>query len=84
MSEKMREKRNESVMCKFGVVKEVWLSEKKVVVIHSPVFWESGYRRQLELVSEGYDAVRLNTGVEEEAIEADRLLELCFDSAREN
>jgi hypothetical protein len=66
------------IKCKFGVVKEIWLSENKVVLIHDPAFWESAYRRQLELQEEGIDVVRLNTGVEEDKKTAEKLLDMCF------
>jgi len=65
--------------CKVGVVKEVWLENGKVYIIHSPAFTESAQRRQQELMEEGYDVIRLNTGIKEEAEWADELLGLCLD-----
>jgi hypothetical protein len=66
------------IKCEFGVVKEIWLSENKVVLIHSPAWTETARRIQEELMAEGYDVVRLNTGVEEDDIRAEELLDMCF------
>jgi hypothetical protein len=65
--------------CEFGVVKKIWIDENKVVLIHDPAFWESAYNLQIELQNEGYEVSRLNTGVEEDRKEADRLLDQCFE-----
>jgi hypothetical protein len=66
------------IYCKVkGVVKEVWF-EDRVYVIHDPAFWETGYKRQEKLQQEGYNVIRLNTGVEEDAKLANQLLDLCF------
>ena len=65
------------IKCEWGVVKEVWLSENKVVLIHSPDWTETARRIQEELMTEGYDVIRLNTGVDYEAEEAERLLDKC-------
>jgi hypothetical protein len=54
-----------NVRCEFGVIKKVWLGERKVVLIHSPDWTETARRMQEELMAEGYDVIRLNTGVEE-------------------
>ena len=65
--------------CKFGTVKEVWIDDKKVVLIHDPAFWETAYNLQIELQNEGYDVTRLNTGVEEDRVEAEKLIDQCFE-----
>ena len=65
--------------CEFGVVKKIWIDDKKVVLIHDPAFWETAYNLQLQLQQEGFDVVRLNTGVEEDRREAERLLDQCFE-----
>jgi predicted CoA-binding protein len=65
--------------CEFGVVKKIWINENKVVLIHSPDFWETAYNLQLQLQQEGFDVVRLNTGVEEDRVEAERLFDQCFE-----
>jgi DNA-binding LacI/PurR family transcriptional regulator len=69
--------------CKFGVVKKVWLSENKVVLIHDPAFWETARNLEAYLREQGYDVVRLNTGVEEDSAEAEKLLEKCFEQSFE-
>jgi hypothetical protein len=65
--------------CEFGGVKKIWIDDKKVVLIHDPAFWETAYNLQLQLQQEGFDVVRLNTGVEEDRREAERLLDQCFE-----
>jgi len=71
---------SQKVKCKFGVVKEIWLDEKTVVLVHSPAFTETAIKRQQELDVIRLNTVRLNTGVKEEEEEAEKLLELCFSS----
>jgi hypothetical protein len=66
--------------CKFKVVKEVWLDENEVVLIHSPEFWYTATELEEWLRERGVKVRRLNTGVREEAEEAEKLLELCFQS----
>jgi len=73
--------------CRFGVVKEVWVTDDKVCkvyLIHSPAFTETAIERQKHYqkhCEEEYGCkiiiIRLNTGVEEEAERAAELLELC-------
>jgi predicted CoA-binding protein len=70
----------EIIKCEFGVMKKIWLSERKVVLIHSPQWTETARRIQEELMTEGYDVIRLNTGVEEDARRAEELLDICFSS----
>ena len=65
--------------CEFGAVKKIWVNENKVVLIHDPSFWETAYNLQLQLQQEGYDVRRLNTGVEEDRVEAEKLLDQCFE-----
>ena len=67
--------------CEFGVVKKVWLSEDWVVLIHNPAWTETARKIQEELEEKGIEVVRLNTGVDSEADEARKLLELCFQTA---
>jgi DNA-binding LacI/PurR family transcriptional regulator len=70
----------ETIRCEFGVVKKVWLlKENKVVLIHDPAFHETARRIQEELMAEGFNVIRLNTGVDEDRIEATKLLHLCFE-----
>ena len=64
------------IRCVYGVVKEiVFENEKKVYLIHSPSFYETAKKLEEYYRSQGYDTYRLNTGVEEEEKEAERLLE---------
>ena len=65
--------------CVYGVVKEIWVNESKVILIHSPDFWETAYKMQIELQSRGLNVIRLNTGVEEDRREAERLLDQCSE-----
>jgi hypothetical protein len=68
------------VVCRFGVVKVIVDKDrKKAIVVYSPAFYETYLKIVKELEDEGYEIVRrLNTGVDVEAEEAERLLELCF------
>jgi DNA-binding LacI/PurR family transcriptional regulator len=64
------------VRCVYGVVKEiVFEDEKKVYLIHSPSFYVTATKIEDYYKELGYDVYRLNTGVEEEEKEAERLLE---------
>jgi len=65
--------------CEFGAVKKIWINENKVVLIHDPSFWETAYNLQIELQNEGYEVIRLNVGVEEDRVEAEKLLDQCFE-----
>jgi hypothetical protein len=69
------------IYCKTrGVIKEIWF-EDRIYVIHDPMFWETGYKRQQKLQEEGLEVYRLNTGVKEDAELAQKLLDLCFSES---
>lgn len=65
------------VRCEWGVAQAVFMPGNRVYVIKSPGFAETADRLAEELAEQGYDVVVLNTGVDEEREEAERLLELC-------
>jgi hypothetical protein len=67
------------VRCEFGAVKKIWLGENKVVLVHSPTFYETAKKIEEELIAEGYEVLRLNTGLEEDRVEAEKLLNQCFE-----
>jgi maleate cis-trans isomerase len=67
------------IKCEFGVVKKVWLSENKVVLIHTPMWTETARKLEEEFEEEGIEVLRLNTGVDYEAEKAEELLRLCFE-----
>jgi len=64
------------VRCVYGVVKEiVFEEEKKVILIKSPAFPEVAEKLREYYKQQGYDVYILNTGVDHEYEEAERLLE---------
>jgi len=64
------------VRCVYGVVKEiVFEDEKKVILIKSPAFTETARRLREYYEEQGYEVHELNTGVDHEYEEAERLLE---------
>jgi len=65
--------------CEFGVVKKIWIDDKKVVLIHTPMWTETARKLEEELMEEGYEVSRLNTGVDYEAEKAEELLDQCFE-----
>jgi len=61
------------IQCKLrGVVKWIKVARTTYVIIN-PEFHETGFEVAEDLRKEGYDVVVLNTGVEEEGKEAERL-----------
>lgn len=65
------------VRCEWGVVKIVYTDGNVVYVIHDPAFHDTGVRVAEELAEQGYNVVRLNTGVDYEREIADKLLDFC-------
>ena len=65
----------EKVICEWGVVKEIiFEDEKKVILIKSPAFTETARRLREYYEEQGYEVHELNTGVDYEYEEAERLL----------
>lgn len=73
----MRKVSQKPIKCEWGVVKKVWLSEKKVVLVHSPAWYETARKVEELMAEQGYNVVRLNTGNELDAELADELLDDC-------
>jgi hypothetical protein len=66
--------------CKFKTVKEIWLTPKTVYLVHSPASYYTAVELEQWYRAQGYNVYRLNTGVQEEEVFAEQLMEaVCFE-----
>ena len=66
--------------CVFKAVKEVWLTPRTVYLIHSPMNYNTAIELEEWYRARGINTYRLNTGVEEDRIFAEQLIQaVCYE-----
>jgi len=70
----------EEIKCRWGVAKVIeFTTERKAIIIKHPAFPTTAEEIIQSYRQEGYDVIILNTGVKDEAILAEQLLDkYCF------